>query len=314
MNNSIQRVLGEVRKVIVGKDDTVEKVLMAALAPGHVLLEDVPGVGKTTMVLAFAKALGLETKRIQFTSDSLPSDVTGFSVLDKDSGEFRYKPGAIMTNILLADEINRTSSKTQSALLEAMEEGRVTVDGVTHALPEPFFVLATQNPVGSAGTQLLPASQLDRFIVRLSMGYPDAESEAVILRERRTENPLDSIAPAMTRAELLAVIAEVREVYIDDRIYGYVTALARETRVHPLLSLGVSTRGSLALCRMAKARAYLNGRGFVTPEDAAAVAPDVFAHRLILGSKARFSEVTGADIAREVLKNVELPVLEELRR
>jgi MoxR-like ATPase len=310
----MERVLGEVKKVIVGKDEVVEKVLMAALAPGHVLLEDVPGVGKTTMTLALARALGLETKRIQFTSDSIPSDVIGFSVLDKQTGEFRYKPGAIMTNILLADEINRTSSKTQSALLEAMEEGRVTVDGVTHPLSEPFLVLATQNPVGSAGTQLLPASQLDRFMIRLSMGYPDAKSEAVILRDRRGANPLNHVVPAMTHDELLSVIAEVRNIYIDDKIYDYVTALARATREHPLLSLGVSTRGALALCRMAKARTYLNGRDFVTPEDVAAVMPDVFAHRLILAGKARFNEVTGADIAAEVLRDVEMPVSAELRR
>ncbi|SHI15031.1 MoxR-like ATPase [Sporobacter termitidis DSM 10068] len=314
MRKNLENVQKEIRKVVVGKDEAIGKVLMAIMAGGHVLLEDVPGVGKTTLTLAFARVLNLDTKRIQFTSDSVPSDVVGFSILDKRTGEFQYKPGAIMTNILLADEINRTSSKTQSALLEAMEEGRVTVDGVTHPLPDPFIVLATQNPVGSAGTQMLPNSQLDRFMIRLSMGYPDTGSQIVILRDRRNVNPLDQITPVLSRGELLAAIAEVGEVHIDDKIYAYVTALTEATRQHPLVSLGISPRGALALCRMTKARAYLSGRDFVVPEDVEAVVPDVYAHRLILGSKARFNEVDSADIVAEILQQVKMPVLEELKR
>ena len=193
MNELTGKIQTEIKKVIVGKDDVVRRVLMAILAQGHVLLEDVPGVGKTTLAMAFAKTLGLKTARVQFTSDTMPSDIIGFSVYDKDTGKLSYKPGAVMTNLLLADEINRTSSKTQSALLEAMEEKNVTVDGVTHALPAPFIVLATQNPVGSAGTMMLPNSQLDRFLIRLSMGYPDLKSQTEILRERHHENPLDKV-------------------------------------------------------------------------------------------------------------------------
>ena len=199
MNELTQNIQAEIHKVIIGKDEIIEKILMAILAKGHVLLEDVPGVGKTTTATAFARALGLETRRVQFTSDTVPSDIIGFSVYDKDAGSFVYKPGAVMTNLLLADEINRTSSKTQSALLEAMEEYHVTVDGKTYPLPEPFVVLATQNPVGSAGTQLLPNSQLDRFLIRTTMGYPDAASQINILKERHHENPLDKISAVVTR-------------------------------------------------------------------------------------------------------------------
>ena len=209
MNELTGRIQTEIKKVIVGKDDVVRRVLMAILAQGHVLLEDVPGVGKTTLAMAFAKTLGLKTARVQFTSDTMPSDILGFSVYDKDTGALSYKPGAVMTNLLLADEINRTSSKTQSALLEAMEEKNVTVDGVTHPLPAPFIVLATQNPVGSAGTMMLPNSQLDRFLIRLSMGYPDLKSQTEILRERHHENPLDRVQPVTDIAGLLALIDEV---------------------------------------------------------------------------------------------------------
>ena len=244
-----EKILREVRKVIVGKDDVVEKVWISILAQGHVLLEDVPGVGKTTMALAFSKALGLETKRVQFTPDTMPSDIIGFSL--PEQGRMVYQPGAVMTNLLLADEINRTSSKTQSALLEAMEEGHVTVDGVTHDLPAPFVVLATQNPIGSAGTQNLPNSQLDRFLMKLSMGYPDVGSQVRILRERSQQEPLEQVEPVMRREELIAAIARVRQVHVDDQIYDYIARLAEVTRTHPLLKLGISPRGALALCRAA---------------------------------------------------------------
>ena len=309
MNEKIQNILTEIESVIVGKNENVEKILMAILAQGHVLMEDVPGVGKTTTALTFAKVLGLDTRRVQFTSDTVPSDVIGYSVYDKNADSFVYKPGAIMTNLLLADEINRTSSKTQSALLEAMEEHRVTVDGQTYDLPTPFVVLATQNPTGSAGTTLLPSSQLDRFLIRLSMGYPDHKSQINILRDRHSENPLDRVQPVVTKDELLQLIQEARTVEANDRIFDYVTTLAEATRTHPMVELGVSPRGALALCRMAKAHAFLAGRDFVVPEDVAAVFPDVCAHRLILSAKARMMEEKAENILAEILKSVDMPVL-----
>jgi len=309
----IEEVLSEIKKVVIGKSDVISKVFMALLASGHILLEDVPGVGKTTLALAFARTLDLDTKRVQFTSDTVPSDVVGISVLSRTTGAFEYKPGAIMTNILLADEINRTSSKTQSALLEAMEENNVTVDGETHPLPSPFVVLATQNPFGSAGTLLLPNSQLDRFMIRVSMGYPNFASQVSILRDRADNNPLDSVRRVMGRKTLLEVIAAVSAVHIEERIYEYVTALTEATREHPMVSMGVSPRGALALCRMARARACLMGRGYVVPEDIAAIAPDVFGHRLILNSKARFNELSAHDVVGEIIRRVKMPVLKELR-
>lgn len=228
---------------------------------------------------------------------------------DKSVDSFVYKPGAIMTNLLLADEINRTSSKTQSALLEAMEEHRVTVDGNTYDLPTPFVVLATQNPTGSAGTTLLPSSQLDRFLIRLSMGYPDHRSQINILRDRHSENPLDRVQPVVTKDELLELVRETRNVEANDRIFDYVTTLAEATRTHPMVELGVSPRGALALCRMAKAHAFLAGRDYAVPEDVAVVFPDVCAHRLILSAKARMMEEKAENILAEILKSVDMPVL-----
>ena len=247
MNTKINEVLQEIESVIVGKNEIVEKILMAILAQGHVLMEDVPGVGKTTTAMAFAKVLGLDTRRVQFTSDTVPSDIIGFSVYDKKEDEFVYKPGAIMTNLLLADEINRTSSKTQSALLEAMEEHKVTVDGKTYALPDPFIVLATQNPVGSAGTTMLPNSQLDRFLIRVSMGYPDHKSSVNILRDRHIDNPLDRAYAVVNKQELLGLVQEVRKVDMRDPVLDYVTTLVEKTRNHPQVALGVSPRGALAV-------------------------------------------------------------------
>lgn len=309
MNTKINEILQEIESVIVGKNEIVEKILMAILAQGHVLMEDVPGVGKTTTAMAFAKGLGLETRRVQFTSDTVPSDIIGFSVYDKKADEFVYKPGAIMTNLLLADEINRTSSKTQSALLEAMEEHKVTVDGKTYALPDPFIVLATQNPVGSAGTTMLPNSQLDRFLIRVSMGYPDHKSSVNILRDRHVDNPLDRAYAVVNKEELLGLVQEVRKVDMRDAVLDYVTTLVEKTRSHPQVALGVSPRGALAVCRMAKAYAYLHGRDFVMPEDAAAIFPDVCAHRLMLNSKARMMEETPESVLAEILKSVDMPVL-----
>lgn len=311
MNPKIAEILQEIEKVIVGKDEIVEKILMAVLAGGHVLMEDVPGVGKTTTAMTFAKVLGLQTRRVQFTSDTVPSDIIGYSVYDKDAGRFVYKPGAVMTNLLLADEINRTSSKTQSALLECMEELHVTVDGETHPLPKPFVVLATQNPVGSAGTQNLPSSQLDRFMVKVSMGYPDFQSQVSILRDRHRENPLDKTRSIVTTEALEQLIAEAANVEVKDSIYEYVTHLTQATREHPMVALGISPRGALALCRMAKARAYVQGRDFMVPEDVAAVFSDVCAHRLVLSTKARMLEERPEQILKSILDSVNMPVLRQ---
>ena len=311
MNHKINEILQEIEKVVVGKNEIVEKILMAVLAGGHVLMEDVPGVGKTTTAMTFAKVLGLDTRRVQFTSDTVPSDIIGYSVYDKESGGFAYKPGAVMTNLLLADEINRTSSKTQSALLEAMEELHVTVDGQTYDLPKPFVVLATQNPIGSAGTQMLPNSQLDRFMIKISMGYPDFESQVSILRDRHTENPLNKIKPVVNIAQLQELIKEAGAVEIADTVYEYVTRLTVATREHPMVQLGISPRGALAVCRMAKAYAYLHGRDFVIPEDVAAILADVCAHRLVLATKARMMEERPENIIQSVLESVKMPVIKK---
>ena len=240
MNTSVEKILHEVKKVIAGKDDVLEKIMMTVLSRGHVLLDDVPGTGKTTTALAFSRALGLRYGRIQFTPDVLPSDIVGFSMYHKESGSFAYQPGAVMTNLLLADEINRTSSKTQSALLEVMEERQVTVDGQTHKLPDPFVVIATQNPVGSAGTQLLPQAQLDRFMVRLEMGYPDFASQVNILRDRQTGDPLEAVVTVSSGLDLLTMQAQARQVHMADAMLEYVTSLAEASRSHPLVVLGVS--------------------------------------------------------------------------
>lgn len=307
-----KEMTAQVKKVIVGKDEIIEKVWMAILVRGHVLLEDVPGVGKTTMALAFSKALGLDVKRIQFTPDTMPSDIVGFSVFDKE--KLVYQPGAVMTNLLLADEINRTSAKTQSALLEAMEEGKVTIDGQTHPLPSPFVVLATQNPVGSAGTQNLPNSQLDRFMMKLHMGYPDRKSQVEILRDRQGGDPLTTVESVLTRQQLEQVIETVSNTYISDSVFDYIAALAEATRVHPMVQLGVSPRGALALCRAARAKAFTQERDYVIPEDVQAVASDVFAHRLMLSSKARLNERTAEDIMKEILERVTVPMLQGGRK
>ena len=295
-NQKTQQVLQEIEKVVIGKNEVIEKILMAVLAAGHVLMEDVPGVGKTTTAMAFARVLGLETRRIQFTSDTVPSDILGFSVYDKKSERFVYKPGPIMTNLLLADEINRTSSKTQSALLEAMEERHVSVDGSTYALPSPFMVIATQNPTGSAGTTMLPNSQLDRFLIKISMGYPDLESQISILQERHSENPLDKVQPVLDKAGLQALIDETTAVHVAQPVYAYVAQLAQATRAHPAV-------------QMAKACAFLSGRDYVVPEDVAAIFSDVAAHRLMLNAKARMMELDAQQLAGEILKNVPMPAV-----
>ena len=307
MQEKIKEILDQIETVIVGKNEVMERILMAILAGGHVLMEDVPGVGKTTTAMTFARVLGLETRRVQFTSDTMPSDIIGFSVYDKDTGKLVYKPGAVMTNLLLADEINRTSSKTQSALLEAMEEGHVSIDGKTHPLPDPFIVLATQNPVGSAGTQLLPQAQLDRFMVRLEMGYPDFESQVNILRDRQQDDPLTQVREVSSAEALLEMQRQAQSVHMADPLLEYVTRLTEATRAHPLVLLGVSPRGALAVCRMAKSRAFMHGRDYVLPEDVQSVFIDVCAHRLFLAPKAKISDTTAADVLTGLLEQVRRP-------
>ena len=303
-----ERVIGGVEKVVKGKSACVKKAFGAILAGGHILIEDVPGVGKTTLALAFSKAMKLENHRVQFTPDVLPSDVVGFNMLDAN-GEMQYKPGAILCNILLADEINRTSTKTQSALLEVMEEGQVTVDGVTRQLPNPFIVVATQNPVGSAGTQMLPESQLDRFMIRISMGYPTMEEEMRLIKERQDINPLDFIQEIISKKELLEMQDQVKQIYVDDKVLAYLSKIVDATRNHSLITLGVSPRGTLALMDMSKAHAFVQGRTFVLPEDIKTVASAVLAHRLLLNGKARMSHTTEEDVVEEILGKIAVPKL-----
>lgn len=310
MADKIRTLQEQLGKIIKGKKEVTDKIIMAILAGGHVLLEDVPGVGKTTTALALSKLMGMEFQRIQFTPDVVPSDVTGFTMYNKETGKFEYRPGAVMCNFLLADEINRTSSKTQAALLEVMEEGKVTVDGETHVVPQPFVVLATENPVGSSGTQMLPESQLDRFMVSLSMGYPDHASLIDILRDRQDINPLEKAETVIQREELLNLQDQVQKVYMDDRILSYVADLAEATRDHQLIILGLSPRGTLALCRMSKAAAFVEGRDYVVPEDIKKVFGDVAGHRMVLESKARYEDKTSREILDEILDTVPVPKVE----
>ncbi len=308
MQQKAVQIIQEVKKAVVGKDDCVAKILMAILSRGHVLLEDIPGVGKTTLAMAFSKAMNLECRRTQFTSDVLPSDVVGFTIYNRQTGAPEYKPGATFCHLFLADEINRTSSKTQSALLEVMEEGRITVDGVTREVPKPFTVIATQNPVGSAGTQLLPESQLDRFLIRLSMGYPDPESELEILQRREKGNPLNRILPAANAEEILAMQQQVDGAYICPELYRYILELVLQSRKHPSLELGLSPRGSLALCQMSRAAAWLQGRTYVIPQDVAFIFHDVAVHRLVLSQEAKFSGTSADAILGEIFAAVPIPV------
>ena len=262
-------VMEEVARVVTGKDDCIKKAFAAILAGGHILIEDVPGVGKTTLAVAFSKVMGLENHRVQFTPDVLPADILGFNMYRKETGDFVYYPGTIMCNLFLADEINRTSPKTQSALLEVMEESRVTVDGVSREVPKPFIVMATQNPKGSAGTQLLPESQLDRFMICMSMGYPDVKSEIAIARGRSSSANMVELQPVIGAQELEALCGMVEDVYMSESIYTYIVALVGKTRENSYIELGVSPRGTIACVRMAKAWAFLQGRNYVMPEDVA---------------------------------------------
>lgn len=318
MNNSyyakqINDVVTEVKKAVIGKDAIIIKTLLAILCKGHILIEDIPGVGKTTLALAFSKALSLEHNRMQFTPDVLPSDVTGFNVFNKAKNNFEFRPGVAFCNLFLADEINRTSSKTQSALLELMEEKRITVDGNTYKLPEPYTVIATQNPIGSAGTHNLPDSQLDRFMIKLSMGYPDFSGEVAILKAKFNSDPLEYVNEVANARMIIELQDYISNIYVDDRIYEYIVQLSAATRNHPMIKLGVSPRGTLALMQISKGIAAAMGRNYVIPDDVVYICGDVFEHRIILSSKAKLSEVSAADIIADIIKKVPAPGISEIK-
>lgn len=298
----------EISKVIKGKKDAVQMILTALLARGHILIEDVPGVGKTTLAMALGKATGLEFRRAQFTPDVMASDITGFTMYNKAEDRFEYRAGLVITNILLADEINRTSPKTQSALLEAMEEKRVTVDGAVHHLPEPFMVIATQNSQGYVGTFPLPEAQLDRFMIKLSMGYPTIEEEAQMMTERLDENPVDSVKAVMSAEQLVRCIDDAGRVDFADSLCRYVAELAAATREHPSVELGVSPRASLAVMQASRALAYINGRSYVIPEDIVRLLIPVWSHRIVLRRETRMTKRTVRSILEDVVTSVAPPI------
>lgn len=305
--NNTKAIINEIKKVIIGKDDVIIKALIAILAKGHILFEDIPGVGKTTLALALSKSLSLNYKRLQFTPDVLPSDVTGFAIYNKESNTFSFKEGAAITNLFLADEINRTSSKTQSALLQIMEEGKITVEGITKDAPDPYIVIATQNPVGSIGTQMLPESQLDRFIIKLSMGYPDLNSEIDMLKSKEGANPIESVMPVVSVSQLIKARRVVDEIYVSDKVYEYIAKLVKKTREHSFIKLGVSPRGAIAIVNATKATALLKGRNYVLPDDVLFTLKDVIGHRIILNSKAKVNGVDISSVINEIVKGTEVP-------
>ena len=308
MREKTTQILDEVKKVICGKDEVVRLVLQSVLAGGHVLMEDVPGVGKTTMAVAFAKTMGMDYGRVQFTPDVLPSDITGFSLLDQETHTMKYQKGAVFHNLFLADELNRASSRTQSALLEAMEEGNVTVDGSTYVLPRPFTVIATQNPTGASGTSLLPDSQIDRFMIRVSIGYPSPKDEKMMLEARKNgTNPLDSVRTVCDVDTIVRMQAEVNNVFVHEKVADYIIQLINKTRGHHDLARGGSPRATLALTSMAKACAYLNNRNYVVPLDVQKVFLPVITHRLMLTPEAEVNNRQPSDIAQEILKDTVAP-------
>ncbi|MBB6447655.1 AAA family ATPase [Bacillus benzoevorans] len=308
MNPIIERIIHNIEKVMIGKRHTIELSLTALLAEGHVLLEDVPGVGKTMMVRALAKSIGADFKRIQFTPDLLPSDVTGVSIYNPQELEFQFRPGPLMSNIILADEINRTSPKTQSALLEAMEEKSLTIDGVTHRLESPFFVMATQNPIEYEGTYPLPEAQLDRFLLKLEMGYPDFAEEIEILNRVQKEPPINELKPVITVEELRKLQGQVKEVFVSESIKRYMIELAHKTRNHSSIYLGVSPRGSIALMKAAQAKAFIAGRDFVLPDDIQSLVRPVFTHRIVLNPEAKFASISVDEIIEHMMELVSVPI------
>ena len=309
MQKASQMIINEMKKVIVGKDDILRKVLMTILAGGHILLEDVPGVGKTTLALGLSRVLNLDYRRMQFTPDTMASDITGFSVYNRETGNLEYKPGAALCNLFLADEINRTSAKTQAALLEVMEEGGVTVDGITHKTPDPFICIATQNPLSSAGTQKLPDSQLDRFMVRLSMGYPDLRNQVDIIRQRQGRNPVDTVRSLAGASHIKTMKQVAEHVRIKDEVIMYAAQLCEATRSVEAVEQGASPRAVLALVQMAKASALMDGRDYVIPQDIGSVFIDVCAHRLVLTARARIRKETEADVLRKILSDIKPPAI-----
>ena len=314
MQKVMEAVMNELRKVIVGKDDVIRNVLMVVIAGGHILLEDVPGVGKTTLALGLSKVMNLDYRRMQFTPDTMASDITGFSIYNKETGELEYKPGAAMCNLFLADEINRTSAKTQAALLEVMEEGGMTVDGVTHRTPDPFVCIATQNPLGSAGTQKLPDSQLDRFMARLSMGYPDLTSQVDIVKQRQLADPMDTVRPLINAAHIKAMRKAVQLVRMEDEVIRYAAELCEKTRSAEAVEQGVSPRAVLALVQMAKAAALMDGRDYAIPQDVKSVFIDVCAHRLILTARARIRKETEEKVLQGIMAEVKPPQIIERKK
>ncbi|RHW31478.1 MoxR family ATPase [Neobacillus notoginsengisoli] len=306
--NNIEKILTNIEKVMTGKRKVAELSLVALLAEGHVLLEDVPGVGKTMMVRALAKSVGATFRRIQFTPDLLPSDVTGVSIYNPKEMEFQFRPGPIMGNIILADEINRTSPKTQSALLEGMEESSVTVDGVTHHLEKPFFVMATQNPIEYEGTYPLPEAQLDRFLLKLKMGYPEINEEMEVLNRAQKNPPIEELEPVVTLEELRELQREIKSVFVDDTVKRYIVDISHRTRIHENVYLGASPRGSIGLMKVAQAYAFICGRDYVLPDDIQYLAPAVLSHRIILKSEAKFEGITAEEVINRVVARVPVPV------
>ena len=305
---TIDAILAETGKAVLGKEDVLKHILTAILSGGHILIDDIPGVGKTTIAVAFTHVLGLDYKRMQFTPDVLPSDITGFSMYDKNSGTFRYMPGSAMTNFFLADEINRASPKTQSALLEVMQEGKLSVDGKTYAVPQPFIVMATQNPFGSSGTQELPESQTDRFMIHITVGYPSKENEIEILKGER-RSLAEALSPVVTPETLLALRQETAAVHVEDSVYAYMVDIASASRNHPDVALGISPRGTMALAAMTKSHALMEGRTYATPDDVIAVAPYTLSHRLSLTGDARFAGKTAESVLHEIIGSIPLPEL-----
>ncbi|WP_412759160.1 AAA family ATPase [Neobacillus mesonae] len=308
MNPTIDKILANIERVMIGKRDVAELSLVALLAGGHVLLEDVPGVGKTMMVRALAKSVNASFRRIQFTPDLLPSDVTGVSIYNLKDMEFQFRPGPLMGNIILADEINRTSPKTQSALLEGMEEASVTIDGVTHKLQKPFFVMATQNPIEYEGTYPLPEAQLDRFLLKMKMGYPDVHEEIEVLNRAQKVPPIEDLYPVIDLDGLRSLQDEIKEVYVDETIKRYIVDIVNRTRGHGSVYLGASPRGSIALMKAAQAYAYMYDRDFVVPDDIQYLAPFVLSHRIILKSEAKFEGISAEEVINRILARVPVPV------
>ncbi len=304
-----RRITDEMKKVIVGKDAQLRMLLICLLSKGHILIEDVPGVGKTTAASAMARATGLDCKRVQFTPDVMATDISGFTAPDAKTGEFTYKPGVCMTNILIADEINRTSPKTQSALLEVMEERQVTVDGTTYPLPDPFMVVATQNPVGYIGTYPLPEAQLDRFLMKMSMGYPSASEEMRIISDRHGENPLNAVVAVSSPEEIVAMQKTVEQIHVDDAVLDYIVQLVCATRGNHLISLAASPRASLALMRAACAAAMLDGRTYVIPRDVNEMYNAILSHRIMLAPEAKIERMTASELLASLKDTVKAPIV-----